>query len=354
MFRRKTVFVVGAGASYELKLPTGEALKGKISEILNITFPDGWNQETGDRGITEILKKRSADCGQHNWNYLLHKCWLIRDALPGSLSIDNLLDAHNHDDDLVECGKLAISRAILKAERESALFQRGQSDPKTIFQRAAGSWLIPFFQILTENVPKSNIDALFANISIITFNYDRCIEEFIPAALKLYYGIDDLKAEEISSKLMVIHPYGKVGELSRRSGDNFASFGAEHYNLNAIAKQIKTFTEGLADPTLDRNIRDLCEKADQIVFLGFAFHPINMQILSTPSPSSVKKIFGTTLNLSKASSEVVEDMIIQTFQKNTVMESRMSVREEREDLDELNLDPLEAVQFLYSHFRGIA
>lgn len=354
MFRRKTVLVVGAGASYELDLPTGDDLKGDLATLLNITFPDGYSQKTGDEGIKECLIKRVQNRGQRDWNDLLRKCWLIKDALPVSLSIDNLLDAHAQDNDLVFCGKLAITRAILNAERKSKLFAKETARPSSIFQRVSGTWLIPFFQILTENVKKDEINRLFDNLTIISFNYDRCIEAFLPAAIEAYYGISASEASACASSLQIIHPYGQVGQLSAQGDESHTPFGGNRYNLEAIAGQIRTFSEGLADPKLSASIETSCRSALQIIFLGFAFHPINMDILSTSDVSCVRKVFGTTLGLSNAAQRVVGENILQSFKKFPVDRQNASSLLEHKRLDELNLEPLKASNFLYSHFRGIA
>jgi hypothetical protein len=46
MFKRNTLFVVGAGASAELDLPLGGALAKRISQKLDIRFEHG-NQQIG-------------------------------------------------------------------------------------------------------------------------------------------------------------------------------------------------------------------------------------------------------------------------------------------------------------------
>jgi hypothetical protein len=47
-------------------------------------------------------------------------------------------------------------------------------------------------------------------------------------------------------------------------------------------------------------MRQVLDEAGLIIFLGFAFHPINMELLSLAEPEHVspKQIFGTTLNVS--------------------------------------------------------
>ena len=50
----KTVYVVGAGASYEANLPTGNELKDEIASLLKIKF-DFNTQVSGDYDIQQAL-----------------------------------------------------------------------------------------------------------------------------------------------------------------------------------------------------------------------------------------------------------------------------------------------------------
>ena len=288
MFYRKSAFVIGAGASFELGLPVGDGLKKSITNLLNITYPDGYTQATGDHQIRELLQAKARADGRNDWNYLLRKCWLIRDALPGSLSIDNLLDAHRSDPDIALIGKLGITKAILSAERSSKLFVNPRQDRELKFSDLGGTWLIPLFQLLTEGVIKSEVVSIFKNVTFIVFIYDRCLEKFLPTALELYYGFESSEAKEIARLAKIIHPYGRVGKAD--STEPFASvpFGAERYDLALNAEGIKTFSEGLHDPLSKEALTQSIQSAEQIIFLGFAFHPLNMEILQAPPKKLTK------------------------------------------------------------------
>ena len=48
IFEKKTLTVVGAGASSQAKLPTGSELKRKIAKLLDLKFPNGYRQNSGD------------------------------------------------------------------------------------------------------------------------------------------------------------------------------------------------------------------------------------------------------------------------------------------------------------------
>ena len=51
----KNIFIIGAGASKEANLPTGDELKKIITELLDINF-DFSTQKSGDRTIVGALR----------------------------------------------------------------------------------------------------------------------------------------------------------------------------------------------------------------------------------------------------------------------------------------------------------
>jgi hypothetical protein len=66
MFKSKTVFIVGAGASQEAGLPTGAQLKDAIAKKLNITYKvgiDPTSPDTGDGAIAWALVEHVKKTG---------------------------------------------------------------------------------------------------------------------------------------------------------------------------------------------------------------------------------------------------------------------------------------------------
>ena len=55
MFRAKTVFVIGAGASVEVGLPMGSELLKQIVKLTDIKF-EYYTHKSGDPAILEALK----------------------------------------------------------------------------------------------------------------------------------------------------------------------------------------------------------------------------------------------------------------------------------------------------------
>lgn len=306
MFRSKTVFIIGAGASCEAGLPSGEKLKGDIAGLLNIEFEDGWKQSSGDREIARVLNQ----AGNGDINPYLAKAWRIRDVVPAAaISIDNFLDAHRGDEMMELCGKLGIVKSILNAESRSKLCNKEHGENRFSLRGLADTWYVNFLQMLTESVPKDEAATVFDNVRIITFNYDRCIERFLVQALADYYDLTELESEDIVSTLQIIHPYGTVGPLPWQNRNRHVRFGSTQTDLREAARRIKTFTEGLDDDDMLAKMRSLIEEAETLVFLGFAFHPMNMELLSPGRRAATKRIFATTLGMSDADESAIEDDI---------------------------------------------
>jgi hypothetical protein len=323
-----TVFVIGAGASEEANLPTGSELKSRIAQLLNIRFDFG-ELKSGDPIIYYALQKflqayRGPDM---DINSYLQEAWKICDALPLAISIDNFIDAHKDNEKIALCGKLAIVRSILDAEKKSLLrFERSNFDSSIDFSSLGKTWYIPFFQLLTGSCDKKEVEERFKSITLIIFNYDRCIEHFIYHALLIYYKdvISEAEAANLVKSINIYHPYGNVGTLPWVNRNASVEFGAEPHaeQLLELAKKIKTFTEG-TDPDSSEisEIRGHMAMATRVVFLGFAFHNLNMQLI-VPKPYDNTKYrdikgYATTFDRSDNDQEVIKAQINKLY-KNKI------------------------------------
>jgi len=314
----KTTFVIGAGASKEANLPTGYELKGTISRLLDIKF-DFHQQKSGDYIITHALINhvKLPDGRNGDINPYLHEAWHIKEALPLAISIDNFIDAHKENTKIELCGKLAIVRSILDAEKGSTLYVNRDNVNNTInFPSLEKSWYIPFFQLLTENCSAEDLEERFKSIALIVFNYDRCVEHFLKHAIQNYYRIPQTEAEALVSSIEIYHPYGSIGNLPWMERHNSMDFGAEPNGaqLLELSGQIKTFTEG-TDPNSSEilAIRQHMAAAERVVFIGFAFHKLNMELIT---PDNLKGIntsdiscYATTYGISESDKNVINEQI---------------------------------------------
>lgn len=312
--KQKTVFVLGAGASKELGLPTGDELKSTIAKEVDIRFKNGHTQASGNYGITEAFRMLARkEPQQRDINNYLQACWKIRDAMPQAISIDNFIDARS-DDPLIEIsGKLGIATSVLAAEASSKIAinpSKGVERPN--FNALSTTWHNSFFQLLTENCKKADLPNRLKKVALVVFNYDRCVEVFLLQALKNYYTIDESEALQLLKQVEIHHPYGVVGTLPGLSEGTAIPFGAtpQPGQLVSISSEIKTFTEGTDESASHiRRIRELMSKCYRIVFLGFAYHRLNMQLLfNKPSglpPLESRRIYGTALSLSASDVAII-------------------------------------------------
>ena len=148
------------------------------------------------------------------------------------------------------------------------------------------SWLPDFFYILQDGIVASeNIDSLFDNVSIINFNYDRCIEQFLFGAIRDLYQTDDQKTARLVSKLRMFHPYGRVGFLPWQEEKRRVGFGVTDYGeLVGLSSEIRTFNEQVEEGDELEAMREEVARAERIVFLGFHFHQQNMDLLKAKGP----------------------------------------------------------------------
>ena len=318
---KKTVIVVGAGASKEADLPSGAELKSSIARDLDIRFAPHHPLEmiSGDSIIAASLKTLSRDINPH-----LHACWKIRDALPQAMSIDDFIDSHRGSDKIELCGKLAIVRSILQAEKSSKLSlsrPNEYKDEKLNFVPLEGTWFNLFWQRISENCQAKDLEKRLSSITLIVFNYDRCIEYFIYHSIQNYYGLSADNAAALVNGMAIFHPYGMVGSLPWSDGTAYMEFGGEPNSekLVGLAEQIKTFTEGTDPEASDIiEIRKRVAEASTLVFLGFAYHRQNLKLLAQPSERrdnerSAINTYGTTVDISSADLEVISSKLLELY-----------------------------------------
>ncbi len=297
----KTLIVLGAGASVEIGMPTGAELKSKIADLLDIRFDFPNQLVSGDQWITGAIQRFTGPAG--DFNLLRHVCIRIRDAMPQALSIDHFLDAHSDDKKIELCGKLGIVRAILDAEGDSHLsFDQRKGEKTFDFGRIEDTWYTRFFQLVIEGCTADDLEERLSHLAFVIFNYDRAFEHYLFFALQNYFSVTEGRAAELVSGIEIYHPYGKVGNLPWLEPGNSIPFGGApgSNQLLELSGQIRTFNEG-TDPNSSNidKIREVVSTSSRILFLGFAFHRMNMELLkSKMSPKTRRQCYGTAFGFS--------------------------------------------------------
>ena len=132
-----------------------------------------------------------------------------------------------------------------------------------------------------------------------------------------YYGLSADSAASLVDAMEIFHPYGMVGSLPWSAGSAHMEFGGEPsaQHLVKLAEQIKTFTEGTNPEASDIvKIREQVATADTLVFLGFAYHQQNLELLKRPADyksdgERAFKCYGTAFGISETDLNEIESEI---------------------------------------------
>lgn len=290
MFRKRTVFVVGAGASKELGMPTGGELSGLISTLCNAETND-WGAPRG-RPLVDMLDAlepgaRNDPAKTKRWIAVLQD---IRAALPYKDSIDAVIDQYHDRPEIAAAGKYMIARFIMEAEAKSHLkpSQTGFDAPD--LARSRESWLHTFSRMLFESLRRDDLKNIGNNVGIVCFNYDRCIERYLTYAVSETYGVEPDAAMEFVSRIPLIHVYGSLGALPgwplARPQNGSVPFGGTGRNPVEVARYLKTFSETV-DSDIDEAIGSIMRAADQYVYLGLSFGRQNMALLGNGTKENI-------------------------------------------------------------------
>lgn len=254
MFRRKTVLVLGAGASIPYGFPSGQGLIDQIT------------------GTLEVVEKRALlEEGFDGVDYTdLQDA--LRKAQPAS--IDAFL---KYRPDLRRVGKFAIALMLVRQERAGRLWQ-----PEDNRQREE-LWYSRLLNLIAE----SPEDFASNQLSIVTFNYDRSLEQYLFQAAKNRYGLSDYDAASILSHIPITHVYGQLCPLPwQATGDTVArpyEISARATAISAAADAIRVIYEGVQSSAELNAAREWLAAAEQVYLLGCGFHHRdNMDLLGLP------------------------------------------------------------------------
>lgn len=312
MLRTRTTLIVGAGASAELQFPTNAELLARIIQGYDFKRT---NSETSTRDGQLLLRNiyKLAEKLNKKVEDVAAAAERLRNACRLGRSIDTVLEQYDHDPLVVACGKLAITFFMGQAESRSNLKDIPRVEGELPLQgKIAEYWIYQLGQLITSGVPRSKIGQTLEQLTIINFNYDRSVEHFLPYALVMAYGIELKEAQQvIAEKLDIVHPHGSVGRLPWQKGEApQAEWGVEQpWNIHAIAAQLKSLNERSADRNALRDIRLSVASAKRLVFLGFGFHPQNVDLLFENTLSHNPEVLISTYGMSSGNAATVAQMI---------------------------------------------
>jgi hypothetical protein len=242
---------------------------------------------------------------------------LIRDGIVFSQSIDDFLDQHRTNNFVNRYGKAAIAKSILEAEQNCKLyFNPFKGQEMFDVSAIANTWFVKFMYMLGRGVPTENVREILDNVAFIVFNYDRCVEFFLVHALRRLYRIHEDEARGIVDDLHILHPYGVLPAS--------VPFGHGNADYGKMGEYIKTYTEQIAAADVIAEIAKELERAQCIVFLGFAYHSQNMALLRPGESITPRPVFGTAFGLSDSDLDIVSHDIAALFKGS--MDTRTRTR----------------------------
>ena len=171
--------------------------------------------------------------------------------------------------------------------------------------------------MLHEGRSLKDVKNLFQNVSFIIFNYDRCLEHYLFHAIRNYYGLNSSETADVFQGVEFIHPYGQVGVLPElgTGKETQIKFGAavQAHVLSGVSQRIMTFSEHHKDAQQLETVKKVLKRTEQIVFLGFAYHQQNLELLNSSWNYGRPRIYGSALNISSNDTDVIRTELINIF-----------------------------------------
>jgi len=316
LFTKKIVFVIGAGASRDYNFPLGSELKDQISRAVRFRFQHGSMLVNGSQELLDHIRRHIKDPNSQSkmqrvdeYTRAANK---LANAAPLFVSIDEALHFVSDLKEAVDVGKLAIIESILRAERASTLaFNKANGRPEL-----PDGWIAEVLSMALAGLQRKDLATCFASVTFVNFNYDRAIEQYLYWALQERTGATADEALAIVTSLDMLRPYGSIGQFSPKIDSEFA-FGADcYFDPFTRLATLGTYTD--RTPMHDQaRMAAALQSAELVVFLGFGYHPSNMNVISQPGPKGKAQVIGTALgiherNHSAIITRIADDLVIPT------------------------------------------
>jgi hypothetical protein len=259
MIERRTVFILGAGAHFPYGFPLGAQL---IEEILHT-----------------LSRKHRNDFRDHLFN-VFRNSWIgnaVKDFhtaldLGGHSSIDSFLVTHADRPGFSDIGLHAVAWQLLPREFRHQWTRKHHP----------GDWMSFLFKTMISGCHDSVDDFLEKNqVSFVTFNYDRTLEDFLTTRIAHTYNLSPTDAWKKADKLKIVHVYGSLGEFNPMVIDTLRPQDVrDPLSTSAVksaAESIRLmYAEREGDNSEVAYAKLLIQGATCVCFLGFGFDADNI------------------------------------------------------------------------------
>jgi len=250
MITKPTVIITGAGASTDFGFPTGSRLvELMIQELTHVV-----------NAITNLNSHK------FKWDRIEVIQFIQKVPKSNTPSIDDWI---KFNPEFRELARFSIALTLLRLESSNRIYQNSSSYLRQI-------WYKMIYEV---NHPS---DFLKNNVSFITFNYDRSIEEFFLMSLANYFGnsINENELLLLYKSIKIHHVYGGIPyDLKTSSSHTYTSQYGSGVTIKEddISKVFK-ISENISvihdddDSSFNDGIFDLIKDAKSIIFLGFGYN----------------------------------------------------------------------------------
>lgn len=248
MIERNTVLIVGAGGSAPYGFPTDVHLRREILDKLGDESSDVYHLLTTDDYFS------SADL--ENFRRRLQRA--------DTETIDQFLVNQQHWSEL---GKVAIAAVLARYEVRDRL------------HADADHW---YQYLLSRLVDDCSFDDLGRNqLSILTYNYDRSLEEYLHMGLlNRYHQATSVRVAQVFQRIVIVHLHGGLCRLPWQASANVREYQPDvmFHEVQQAASMIQAVHEAGPGPAFEDAHR-LIANAEKIIFVGFGYHEGNLRRL---------------------------------------------------------------------------
>ena len=293
MIKKKTVFILGAGASLPYNYPLGLQLLMDICDsIQNTKYRTHTTSEGSFRTYDEPFQTmiNTEIGGLSKWKY-------FASTLRGSHipSVDSFLEARS---EFMEFGKIAIAAQLVICEDPNYLVRGNQKNNNHSDHR--------WYDYLYTKVGTKSKDFEDPNFSIITFNYDRSFEYFYYKSL--YNSFGEENAIDLFEQVPIVHFYGILDEPHFVNSEDGRKYGEIPKDIQKTANKLSLISDRNEVTDEVEKARAQISAAEQIIFLGFGYHPENIRRLFSDTPlQNGCHVHGTAFGMKRGEYEPVRD-----------------------------------------------
>jgi len=176
-----------------------------------------------------------------------------------------------HRPEFLEVGKTAIAAQLMPYEIEDNLFI-GEKN---------------WYPYLFGHLGPSFDEIRHSRLSIVTFNYDRSLDQYLFRTLQNSFNLSTKDAVARLTNLPIVHVYGQLGELPHWDAERGRPYqppasGKDAAEAFAAKDSIKIVSEGVERDREFNYARQLIDESEFVCFLGFGYLRENVKRLGFP------------------------------------------------------------------------